>query len=327
VTNDGLNAMTYDAENRLAASSNANSGLVTYYYDGDGRRVQKVVTGGATTTYVYDAQGQLAAEYATSAPPALCATCWLTADHLGSTRMLTDSNGTVQRRYDFLPFGEEIPQGINGRTAPYEEGLQLTTPDTTDVKFTAKSRDSESGLDFFGARYFSGAQGRFTSPDPKTLTSHFNDPQSWNKYVYTRNNPLMYVDPDGKDFAQAWADVQKFAASLYAKASVGVGYEVSVKAGPLEAKGGIAANANVNAENRNVGLSTSVDVGVSVGLKDGPRIGESASADKSLVKVNTENGKVTGPEEAKGEVTDTLGVFGGNVNSNSDKVGLGATCG
>ena len=203
VTSDGLNSMTYYADNLLQTSYNSNNGLVTYYYDGDGHRVQKVVTGGATTTYVYDAQGQLAAEYATSAPPALCATCWLTADHLGSTRMLTDSNGTVQRRYDFLPFGEEIPQGINGRTAPYEEGLQLTMPDTTDVKFTAKSRDSESNLDFFGARYFSGSQGRFTTPDPGRITSRvLANPQRWNRYGYVVNSPHARVDPDGaQDFA------------------------------------------------------------------------------------------------------------------------------
>jgi RHS repeat-associated protein len=198
MTWDGLNSMTYYADNLLWTSSNSNSGSVTYYYDGDGHRVQKVVTAGATTTYVYDAQGQLAAEYSTSAPPALCATCWLTADHLGSTRMLTDSNGVVQRRYDFLPFGEEIPQGINGRTAPYETGLQVTTPDTTDVKFTAKSRDSESNLDFFGARYFSGSQGRFSTPDAVFADQRAANPQSWNLYGYVRNNPLHNIDPTGR---------------------------------------------------------------------------------------------------------------------------------
>lgn len=202
VTSDGLNTgMLYDAENRLKSSYNTNDGTVTYSYDGEGRRVQKAVTGGATTTYVYDAQGQLAAEYATSAPPALCATCWFTADHLGSTRMLTDSNGVVQRRYDFLPFGEEIQAGINGRGGPpYEGGTELTTPDSTDDKFTGKLRDNETGLDFFGARYFSGAQGRFTSPDPEGAGASAYDPQSWNMYAYARNNPLIYTDPTGMNY-------------------------------------------------------------------------------------------------------------------------------
>jgi RHS repeat-associated protein len=66
-------------------------------------------------------------------------------------------------------------------------------------QFTGKERD-ETGLDYFGARYYSGALGRFTSPDPKAESARLEDPQSWNRYGYTRNNPLKYVDPDGKDY-------------------------------------------------------------------------------------------------------------------------------
>jgi hypothetical protein len=49
----------------------------------------------------------------------------------------------------------------------------------------------------------SGAQGRFTSPDPKQFPHDITDPQSWNKYGYTRNNPLRYTDPDGEDWQDA----------------------------------------------------------------------------------------------------------------------------
>jgi RHS repeat-associated protein len=56
---------------------------------------------------------------------------------------------------------------------------------------------TETGLDYFGARYFSGAQGRFTSPDKPFADQHPSDPQSWNLYSYTRNNPLRFVDLDG----------------------------------------------------------------------------------------------------------------------------------
>ena len=52
-----------------------------------------------------------------------------------------------------------------------------------------------SGLDFFRARYYGAALGRFTSTDP--LTGHPGDPQSWNAYVYALNNPLLYSDPNG----------------------------------------------------------------------------------------------------------------------------------
>lgn len=62
---------------------------------------------------------------------------------------------------------------------------------------TGKERDAETGLDYFGARYLSAAQGRFTSPDTPLLDQHPGDPQSWNLYSYVRNNPLRYTDPTG----------------------------------------------------------------------------------------------------------------------------------
>jgi RHS repeat-associated protein len=65
-----------------------------------------------------------------------------------------------------------------------------------EVQFTGKERDVETGLDYFGARYFSGAQGRFTSLDsgPWLLLN----PQSYNRYTYGLNNPLRYGDEDGE---------------------------------------------------------------------------------------------------------------------------------
>lgn len=67
------------------------------------------------------------------------------------------------------------------------------------MKFTGKERDAETGLDYFGARYFSAAQGRFTSPDQPFNDQYPADPQSWNLYTYVRNNPLEYVDLNGED--------------------------------------------------------------------------------------------------------------------------------
>jgi RHS repeat-associated protein len=67
------------------------------------------------------------------------------------------------------------------------------------VKFTGKERDAETGLDFFEARYYSGAQGRFTSADEPLAYQYESDPQTWNLYTYGRNNPLKFVDPDGHE--------------------------------------------------------------------------------------------------------------------------------
>jgi YD repeat-containing protein len=91
---------SYDAENRLKQATIGTT-VTEYAYDGEGRRVKK---GG--TTYVYDAFGQLAAEYGGTNP--LSGTRYLTADHLGSTRLVTDAVGGDQQCSDYFPFGEEL---------------------------------------------------------------------------------------------------------------------------------------------------------------------------------------------------------------------------
>ncbi len=117
-------------------------------------------------------------------------------DALGSTRMVTDANGAVVARYDYLPFGEEIPSGEWQRT----DTLHYGGANNVLQRFTGQIRDDESGLDYFGARYFSSQQGRFMSPDPVlNLTPTIMDPQRWNRYAYVRNNPLRFTDPTGQD--------------------------------------------------------------------------------------------------------------------------------
>ncbi len=64
-------------------------------------------------------------------------------------------------------------------------------------KFTGKERDSESGLDNFGARYDSSSMGRFMTPDPLLNSGRPSNPQTWNRYAYAMNNPLNIVDPTG----------------------------------------------------------------------------------------------------------------------------------
>jgi RHS repeat-associated protein len=65
-------------------------------------------------------------------------------------------------------------------------------------KFTGKERDAESGLDYFGARYYSSSMGRFSSPDPSGLAyADITSPQSFNLYSYALNNPLRNIDPTG----------------------------------------------------------------------------------------------------------------------------------
>jgi RHS repeat-associated protein len=87
--------------------------------------------------------------------------------------------------------------------------LGYTVTDYLNQKFTSKERDAETGLDFFDARYFSGAQGRFASPDPLMASANAKDPQTWNRYALTLNNPLRYVDPDGMEVPASCADNSK----------------------------------------------------------------------------------------------------------------------
>jgi RHS repeat-associated protein len=195
---------TYDAENRQI-TFNGTAGQ--YFYDGDGRRVKKI-DGTGTTVFVYNAGGQLIAEYHSDpVPPASGGggTSYLTSDHLGSTRVVTKADGTVKARYDYLPFGEELGSGIGSRTV----GMGYSAADSTRQKFTQKERDNESGLDYFGARYYGSAQGRFTGVDPynpivdidkeENFRQYLGQPQNWNRYTFVWNNPLKFIDPNGEN--------------------------------------------------------------------------------------------------------------------------------
>ena len=187
----GAYTFTYDAENRLKSSTIAGA-ATTYAYDGEGRRVKKTA-GGVSTVYVYNAAGELAAEY--GGPAQTPGTRYLTTDHLGSTRLVTDASGNVLSRHDYLPFGEEISAGIGGRTA----AMGYVANNSLTQRFTGKERDAETGLDYSFARYLSSAQGRFTSPDAPFADQDSAYPQSWNLYTYVRNNPLRYIDPTGRN--------------------------------------------------------------------------------------------------------------------------------
>lgn len=104
---------------------------------------------------------------------------------------MTDVNKNVVWKTDYKPFGEE--QSITGTIENNE-------------KFAGKEKDKETGLYYFGARYLGPKIGRFISVDPigpvnsrtgKVDEKFLLNPQKFNRYAYTLNNPYRYVDPLG----------------------------------------------------------------------------------------------------------------------------------
>ncbi len=93
--------------------------------------------------------------------------------------MTTDA-GSVQEETNYMPFGEQREH----------TGLTLSN-----YKFTDQELDPETGLYNYGARYYDAVTGRFVSAD--TIVPDYSNPQSLNRYSYTLNNPLIYVDPTG----------------------------------------------------------------------------------------------------------------------------------
>jgi RHS repeat-associated protein len=121
---------------------------------------------------------------------------WLVTDQLGTPRLVFDQTGglAATKRHDYLPFGEELFAGTGGRASA--QGYSVA--DGVRQKFTQKERDNETGFDYFGARYYSSLQGRFTSPDKPFADQFQTNPQSWNPYLYVRNSPCNNVDVNGR---------------------------------------------------------------------------------------------------------------------------------
>ena len=222
------NTYTYGGEGRICAVKSLSTGLITgYLYDAEGVRVIKGSLGTAvcpnsaasfaavTAQYLLGpggeqvtglsgagswvhtnvwAAGKLDATYDTNGLH------FHFSDPLGTRRVQVAgggaSPGCIENSFQSLPYG-------NGLTA--YPGCE-SGDDATEHHFTGKERDSESGNDYFGARYYASTMGRFLSPD-KPVDQHPEDPQSWNLYSYVRNNPLISIDQDGNyDCGQMTAD-------------------------------------------------------------------------------------------------------------------------
>ena len=211
---DGINVMTgyvYDAEGQRVAKGtitswscnpatngfSASLNETDYILDQAGHQLTEMDSQGSTGTMAWNhtnvwAGSQLVATYGaitdSNGQPYGALTFYLD-DWLGTRRVQTDYAGVVERTCSSLPFGDQ----------------ESCTPTPTEHLFTGKERDSESGNDYFGARYYASVVGRFLIPDPlnpvrssqKVLAQFLDDPQNWNKYSYGLNNPIRYTDTSG----------------------------------------------------------------------------------------------------------------------------------
>jgi RHS repeat-associated protein len=192
--NDGTIAYTYDAESQIKTAAG-----VTYAYDGSGRRVFK----SSGKLYWYGSGGEILAETDTSGNtlneyiffggrrvamlPAGGNAQFYAEDFLGSSRVITTNNGTVCYDADFDPYGGEHP---------------YTNTCSQNYKFEGKERDTETGNDDFGARYYTSRFGRWLSSDWSSVPvavpyANLTNPQTLNLYAMVSDDPESFADLDG----------------------------------------------------------------------------------------------------------------------------------
>ena len=141
-------------------------------------------------------------------------------DHLGTARITMNQSGAVTSSVEYFPFGEL--KSASGCAASSQ-------------RFTGKLFDNESGLQYFGARYLSNDLTRFTSVDPARESFDPITPQSWNRYAYTLNNPLRFVDPDGRVLMTTeLARMQEIAGQAASKISISSGQLDTSRLGPSD---------------------------------------------------------------------------------------------
>ncbi len=189
--NDTQRAILYNYDN-MPAYVNYNGTTTQLVYDGQGNRVKKIA-GTTNTVYIgtfYEVVNSGASCYkyifaggTRIARKNASATHYYHQDHLGSSSVVTNSSGNNVEEVHYLPFG----------SAWSDTNTALTTH-----KFTGQELDAETGLYYYGARYYNPILGRFLSAD--SIVPDPANPQALNRYSYVINNPLRYTDPTGHFF-------------------------------------------------------------------------------------------------------------------------------
>lgn len=211
---NGVNtSYTYDGEGQLIASGGA-----SFSYDYTGRRLKKTTSSGLTTWYIApyfevtllpsgvrqqtvslvgahgvfavvttdtSTENTLQETYPGVPTPG---TFYLHKNQINSTSIQTDAQGDVVTTVEYLPYGEIA---------------SLTGADSLRRKFTGQELDAETGLYYFGARYYDPWLARFTTADDR-LGAHWTQPDAFNRYAYVLNSPVRNIDPTGHGISGWW---------------------------------------------------------------------------------------------------------------------------
>ena len=108
---------------------------------------------------------------------------YIHSDHLGSTSYITDSDGEVSQHVEYVPFGEVFIEELSS-------SAKLNTP----FLFNGKELDEETGLYYYGARYYDPRTSLWLSTDPMELKY-----PNVSTYVYCLNNPVKLIDTNGQE--------------------------------------------------------------------------------------------------------------------------------
>ena len=188
--NKGITDIQYNVLNLPSTVSFSDGSTITYTYGADGTKLRTVHKIGSTTTttdycgnviYENGTQKLLLTEEGYINLTGTQQYHYYLKDHQGNNRVVINQSGTVEETNHYYPFGGVF--GTTGNTQPY--------------KYNGKEFDTKKGLNWYdyGARYYDAALGRFTTVDPSSENYY-----AFNPYSYCVNNPIKYIDPDGKDF-------------------------------------------------------------------------------------------------------------------------------
>jgi len=199
-----LTEYVFDVENRLKRVIKNSGTIAEFEYDGDGGRTRKVTPLHSSVFIgsLFEINNSKPARHVFLGSTRLAARingelAYYHNDHLGGINVITDHQGVQKELVEYEPYGQKSRSEKSGGGA----GDQLAWH-----YFTGQRLDDETGLYYYGARYYDPVIGRFITPD--TIVQAPDNPQTLNRYTYCNNNPVNNIDPTGYGwFSKVWKTI------------------------------------------------------------------------------------------------------------------------